>query len=183
MKTVSALHSFGPGDHGLVPHRIPGFNVEEDEPTPDPSNHSWIDDMIKKIVLALLIAASCSVVGTPSDCQAQCRSHCLGMSGIRSGNNVIAPNPPYFALHPPVYYDRIVPRAYGMSPYAAPAGVMPVENTVVIPAKSVSNPFYQPKSKEINGVKKQVAAVDPKAKVTAKRIQNPFYLEKVVLKN
>jgi hypothetical protein len=30
------------------------------------------------------------------------------------------PVPPYFSLHPPVYYDRIVPQAYGSSPFAYP---------------------------------------------------------------
>ena len=35
--------------------------------------------------------------------------------------------PPYFAQFPPVYYNGIVRRPYGISPYAAPAGVAPVE--------------------------------------------------------
>ncbi len=33
-------------------------------------------------------------------------------------------SPPYFALHPPVYYSHPVPRTYGYSPYPYPAYVL-----------------------------------------------------------
>ena len=36
------------------------------------------------------------------------------------------PVPPYFSLHPPVYYSQPVARSYGYSPYAYP-GTMPYE--------------------------------------------------------
>jgi hypothetical protein len=32
----------------------------------------------------------------------------------------LVPTPPYFALHPPVYYSCPVPRTYGYSPFAYP---------------------------------------------------------------
>lgn len=34
---------------------------------------------------------------------------------------------PYFAQFPPVYYNGIVRRPYGISPFAAPPGIEPVE--------------------------------------------------------
>jgi hypothetical protein len=53
--------------------------------------------------------------------------------------------PPYFAQFPPVYYSGIVKRPYGISPYAAPAGITPVEMQVpAAPVEPVviSNPYY-----------------------------------------
>lgn len=32
------------------------------------------------------------------------------------------PTPPYFALHPPVYYGQVIHRTYGRSPFARGAG-------------------------------------------------------------
>jgi hypothetical protein len=53
--------------------------------------------------------------------------------------------PPYFAKFPPVYYSHVVKRPYGVSPYAAPAGIPPVEfgmGAPVVPL-SVTNPFFE----------------------------------------
>ena len=51
--------------------------------------------------------------------------------------------PPYFAKFPPVYYSHVVKRPYGVSPYAAPAGIAPVELNYVAPTPlSVKNPFF-----------------------------------------
>lgn len=50
---------------------------------------------------------------------------------------------PFFARHPPVYYSHIVKRPYGVSPYPAPAGIMPVEMQIVTPDPlTVANPFF-----------------------------------------
>ncbi len=46
----------------------------------------------------------------------------LGMlppAGNFYGFNINVPTPPYFALHPPVFYSYRVARPYGISPYAA----------------------------------------------------------------
>ena len=45
-----------------------------------------------------------------------------GVSGTMYGLGLV-PVPPYFALHPPVYYSCPVPRSYGYSPYAYPGCV------------------------------------------------------------
>ena len=53
--------------------------------------------------------------------------------------------PPYFAQFPPVYYNGIVPRPYGVSPYAAPPGITPVEMTVPVPhakPQAIRNPYF-----------------------------------------
>jgi len=55
--------------------------------------------------------------------------------------------PPYFAQFPPVYYGDVVPRNYGVSPYAARPGVMPVEGVGGVPngqVQKIANPYFQP---------------------------------------
>jgi hypothetical protein len=48
---------------------------------------------------------------------------------------------PYFAKFPPVYYSHIVKRPYGVSPFAAPSGITPVEMTVPAPI-DIQNPYF-----------------------------------------
>jgi hypothetical protein len=54
---------------------------------------------------------------------------------------------PYFAQYPPVYYSHIVPRPYGVSPYASPAGIVPVEMSIPAAAApsttTINNPFFK----------------------------------------
>lgn len=50
--------------------------------------------------------------------------------------------PPYFAKFPPVYYNGIVPRPYGFSPFAVPGGITPAEINSIQPL-TVSNPFVE----------------------------------------
>ena len=38
--------------------------------------------------------------------------------------NYVVDTPPYFAVHPPVYYSYMVARTYGYSPFAYPPGVL-----------------------------------------------------------
>jgi hypothetical protein len=52
---------------------------------------------------------------------------------------------PYFAQFPPVYYSHILPRPYGISPFAAPPGIMPIEMSIPVsvpPPKVISNPYF-----------------------------------------
>jgi len=81
----------------------------------------------------------------------------LGVSGIGGGfcdpffgpignfRSFPREQPPYFAQFPPVYYSHIVRRPYGVSPFAAPPGIMPVEMTIpvaVTPPQSIRNPHF-----------------------------------------
>ena len=53
------------------------------------------------------------------------------------------PTPPYFAIHPPVYYSVPVPRTYGYSPYAYPGTVRTPE--VSFPESAmIQNPYVKP---------------------------------------
>ncbi len=103
-----------------------------------------------KRMLILAIAAVAMVFTTSTDASAQSynngyafgtgvgQAFCGGFGGSRFAA------PPYFAQHPPVYYSGIVRRPYGISPYAAPPGIRPVEMSVPVEAPqplSVKNPF------------------------------------------
>lgn len=59
-----------------------------------------------------------------------------GYLGTRVG---FVPQPPYYAIHPPVYYSaQIIRRPYGYSPYAWPATYPPF-NTQVIESRASMN--------------------------------------------
>jgi hypothetical protein len=85
--------------------------------------------------------------------------------------------PPYFAKYPPVYYSHIVYRPYGVSPYAAPPGIVPVEMNAPAPV-SISNPYFDqevaPVSSETRESVEQVEANDD---VTC--VRNP-YIDSIV---
>jgi len=74
---------------------------------------------------------------------------------------------PYFAEFPPVYYSQPVPRSYGFSPYAYPAGVLTPEP--VAPPKITINPYVKPKSKSTN--------VAGNRSMRPLRIRNPFVVD------
>jgi len=70
------------------------------------------------------------------------RSRNRGLGFIGSFNSVRRfEQPPHFARFPPVYYSHIVRRPYGISPYAAPPGIAPVELSIPAP-KTVKNEFF-----------------------------------------
>ncbi len=67
-----------------------------------------------------------------------------GFNGFGWVGDVYREQPPYFATHPPVYYSHIVKRPYGISPYAAPAGIAPVEMSFVAPVPAtIHNPYFE----------------------------------------
>ena len=79
------------------------------------------------------------------------------------------PTPPYFALHPPVYYSAPVARTYGYSPYAYPGSVRTPE--IVAPQSAmIHNPYVSPESEQKVSSKDTVV----EAKPVPKMIQNPF---------
>ncbi len=78
--------------------------------------------------------------------------------------------PPYFAQFPPVYYNGIVRRPYGVSPYAAPAGITPVEMQMKVEPVTVSNPYLDNEISPASKPKAKTKKVENK--VT--RITNPF---------
>ena len=52
------------------------------------------------------------------------------------------PVPPYFSLHPPVYYSVPVPRTYGYSPFAYPGSVRTPEVAIEQP-EMIENPHVE----------------------------------------
>ena len=52
------------------------------------------------------------------------------------------PVPPYFSLHPPVYYSQPVARTYGYSPFAYPGTFQTPE--VVMQPEEIVNPYVEP---------------------------------------
>ena len=99
-----------------------------------------------------------------------------GSFGFRSGRV----RPPYFAEFPPVYYNGIVRRPYGISPYAAPAGVVPVElnyrpENIAEPIV-VSNPHFSSSiSKPVSAEEKQSETTDSQTDNKSAKITNPFF--------
>ena len=64
----------------------------------------------------------------------------FGTSGNLYGLGRI-PIPPYFALHPPVYYSHPVARAYGLSPFAHRRAPLMATSTA---PHIIENPFVRP---------------------------------------
>lgn len=78
------------------------------------------------------------------------------------------PVPPYFAIHPPVYYSLPVARTYGYSPYAYPPGT----KTPDIPrqrSKMILNKFVVPEKEKTTGAPKP-----DRVTATPRRITNPY---------
>lgn len=62
---------------------------------------------------------------------------------------------PYFAKFPPVYYSNIVARPVGISPYAAPPGIKPVEmDHAPIKHVTIQNPYFNRKATPVKTLKK-----------------------------
>ena len=103
-----------------------------------------------RTVLTLVLAVGMMAVFSNTS-EAQCAGgNCYGNgygfgAGVfaNGGNGFFIPReqPPYFAQFPPVYYNGIVSRPYGISPFAAPAGIAPVELSVPTPV-TINNPHY-----------------------------------------
>lgn len=87
--------------------------------------------------------------------------HGFGYSGSLYGLGYI-PVPPYFAIHPPVYYSHQIARPYGHSPFAyAPQRPVPQPRRQIVLNPHVPEPLQTSQT--------------PEAKVAAKSINNPFY--------
>ena len=138
--------------------------------------------------IALLVVAVLMLAGiTSSPVQAQVAPGCGGvnywMGGGGLGGNYFGrslsspyamgriPTPPYFALHPPVYYSHPVPRAYGYSPFAYPGIVATPE--IVAPVKATPTEIINPHVKPASKVK--VEKTDNRtAQVQPREIINPY---------
>ncbi len=92
----------------------------------------------------------------------------FGVSSYATGR---IPVPPYFAIHPPVYYSQPVPRAYGFSPWAYPGDVMTPEPQVCAEPAIIENPYTKPMEEKSSQGKKPETNDTAAAPLT---IDNPF---------
>jgi len=121
-----------------------------------------------------LLAVAVAIAAVTMSCQSEANAQCNGLSngyqfgtglnagfgfrgqgfrgGLRSREDL-----PYFAKFPPVYYSNIVARPVGISPFAAPSGIRPVELDYA-PVKEVTkkNPFYDSKAQPVKAMPKKV---------------------------
>lgn len=152
-----------------------------------------------KRILAIAFAVFAVTVMTDSSANAQCNTSGYGFGvGVNQarigggyafggrqgfgGGGLLGPvnsvrrfeEPPYFAKFPPVYYSGIVKRPYGISPYAAPAGIAPVEMSIPVPV-TVKNKYFNsnmaPVSKSVEAKESSNVLDD---KTTSTWVSNPF---------
>lgn len=130
---------------------------------------------MKKLTGMAVVAFGLLLMGAAQPAQAQCGAvgyggiggyGLLGLNGsaYRSGR---VPTPPYFALHPPVYYSQPMHRTYGYSPFAYPGTV----KTPEAPPKAamISNPHVQP-------VKQDAKPKLNLQNLTQLEVSNPFFM-------
>ena len=149
---------------------------------------------MRKIVAAS-IAFSIAALFASSEASAQITSGFgfgTGLSQARAGIGSGFPFPgfarfggarreglPYFAKFPPVYYSGIVRRPYGISPFAAPSGIRPVELDVAPVrhhAVKIINPYATGSKKASKAKVEKKAEPNQSTKVVApKRMVNPFF--------
>lgn len=82
------------------------------------------------------------------------------------------PVPPYFALHPPVYYSQPVPRTYGYSPFAYESDVKTPDAVDAMPAAVITNPYID--QNNLKESKDSKDADDVVSTVTPQEILNPY---------
>ena len=145
---------------------------------------------LKSLAPMAVVAIAVIMLAAPSQVQAQCANGtCGGGFGGVYGNGVFGgfsspyatdriPTPPYFALHPPVYYSVPVPRTYGYSPIAYGGNVRTPDIAPAANAPlSIVNPYVtQPAKAEVKAEKKPADGDTAIAKPLM--IVNPFVKQK-----
>jgi len=129
--------------------------------------------MIRHAFFALGLAVVASV---PSSAQAYWPYMGYGGFGNGWGFNQATdyvPAPPYFALHPPVYYShQITARHYGASPFAWMPGMQPITYgpLPVVKAMVIENPHATRSNTESK------VAVQDDGVMKPLKIDNPFFV-------
>ena len=107
--------------------------------------------------------------------------YCGGFPGIAGyGANLLpyslghVPVPPYFALHPPVYYSQPVARTYGYSPYAYPGSVRTPDVAPTPTAALIENPYVEPTQRVRQDTKGKTVSTS-----TPEVILNPYVTSRV----
>lgn len=127
---------------------------------------------MKNLIGMTVVAFAFLLVSAAEPAQAQVG--CCGGVGYGSFGQLGSPYalgridvPPYFALHPPVYYSQPVARTYGHSPFAYPGSHVTPEAPAPAPkAAMISNPHVSP----VKGEKKPKLDLN----LTQLEVINPF---------
>ena len=96
--------------------------------------------------LATIVAHA---AGPLPGCGGGCQNYGLGYYGLGGFYEMPysmgrIPTPPYFSLHPPVYYRAAVPRNYGYSPFAYPGIMKTPEHSNS--SLDIDNPYVEPRN-------------------------------------
>jgi hypothetical protein len=97
-------------------------------------------------LLAAVAAGAALVADTASAQDVQVRHYLSDMGNDgwgRAYSSSRIPTPPYFAIHPPVYYSYPVPRTYGYTPWAYPSYVMTPEIKAPVEPATFDNPYVE----------------------------------------
>jgi len=120
---------------------------------------------ILRIVVVLTALACIAAPATASACD-------WGMWGnygwnyfrapLRTGN---LPTPPYFSIHPPVYYSGLIHRPYGDSPYAyypdRPVSMMFTPGAIASTPKMIDNPYVKGDASTASTATKSKLIINP----------------------
>ena len=145
--------------------------------------------MTRLLILAIAVAAMVFTSNSNASAQSYNNGYGFGTGVLSSGgfgSGAFAGGftaPPYFAQFPPVYYSGIVRRPYGISPYAAPAGIAPVElnalnGGVVVQPLTVKNP-YMNQSRPAAATSKPVKAAKPTLNNKTTWVKNPHFVSEI----
>lgn len=129
-----------------------------------------LSSLVVLSAMALLPSESRAQWGGPEGIGNLCG---FGVSGTLYGLGRV-PVPPYFAIHPPVYYGHRYFRSYGESPYARPARS---SRPFIVSAQLITNPFV-PQPAASGAAAPQAAEQPAEGAAVASQPQmiiNPYY--------
>ena len=105
-------------------------------------------------------------------------AYLYGYGGFNNGRiTSYVPAPPYFALHPPVYYGQRFTRPYGVSPFAAWPQLQSSAHYAPRPHVDRSLTIDNPYAAEVVAQTAATTAVVVSQPVEPLVIDNPFYVE------
>ncbi|MFC1758190.1 hypothetical protein ACFL2H_05415 [Planctomycetota bacterium] len=126
--------------------------------------------------LSLFAVAFAAVCFAAQSASAQDSYYPYGSGGSRWDNCFSSPyassripTPPYFSIHPPVYYSVPVPRTYGHSPYAYP-GTSRTPDVEMAKTATIINPYATKKASKTKSTNNKTAS-------KSRMIINPFATE------
>lgn len=134
---------------------------------------------LAKLLLPCLLAFSCPAAAHATDNLAL--AYLFGYGGLNGARmQAYVPAPPYFAVHPPVYYGQRYARPYGASPYAAWPQLQPngsyapqPQAAYAAPPQCILNPYHV--SAQADAAAETVLQAAPATPVEPLVIDNPYY--------